>query len=326
MTDPIQRVLGATSARYAAADLATIDIADGGILEPRARSTTDARGARHGATLATTFPLDPPAEHVLIRLPKARERAAMLVCLARAGLTEDGTIDLLGHNKEGARSAGATLDALVGPHQVIETRAHHRLIGARATVPPGRTTLEDWRVTYAADLDGRSFTLTSYPGVFSHGELDPATALLLDVLDTRKKRSALDVGCGAGSITVALAARGLPVTAIDVDTYALRATEESLADNGLDADVIASDVYDDLPAGARYDLIVSNPPFHQGVATSSAVTARLIDEAPEHLSGSGELWLVGNRFLDHPERLRRVFDRVDEVANDGRYRVLRARR
>ncbi len=86
---------------------------------------------------------------------------------------------------------------------------------------------------------------------------------------------------------------------------------------------LASDVYDAV-RGERYDLVVSNPPFHRGKALDQEVAQRLIAGAPAMLSPGGGLLLVANAFLTYDDAMRRVFSRVETVAATRQYRVLAA--
>ena len=79
----------------------------------------------------------------------------------------------------------------------------------------------------------------------------------------------LDLGTGSGNIAVTLAKnlRYSMVTSVDVSPEALALAGDNARDNGVDGSIefLESDLftvlYNDLPGGARYDIIVSNPPY-----------------------------------------------------------------
>ena len=77
--------------------------------------------------------------------------------------------------------------------------------------------------------------------------------------------TALDFGTGSGCIAIALAAK-CPVariTAVDVSADALALARENAARNGVAERIefLPGDGFSALPAGAGFDLIVSNPPY-----------------------------------------------------------------
>lgn len=173
-----------------------------------------------------------------------------------------------------------------------------------------------------SSFDALEITLATHPGVFGHGKLDEGTALLLAHLPAKLKGNVLDVGCGGGIISVALAKRGLSVTAIDVEHTALEATRRSLQLNGVEGEVMASDMLDEV--SGRFNTIISNPPFHQARNVDIGPARRLMTQAPEHLKREGVMYIVANAFLPYREPLEQTFLQVEEVVATPRFKVYRA--
>ncbi|ODC02461.1 hypothetical protein BFW38_01775 [Terasakiispira papahanaumokuakeensis] len=182
-------------------------------------------------------------------------------------------------------------------------------------------------------------TLCSRPGVFSHGRLDEGSECLLSVWQQALQEAIprlegvdclLDVGCGNGVLGAWMKHQHLAhhLTACDVSSFALAATADTLAANGLSdqAAVIGSDIYDGLTAEQTFDRIISNPPFHTGRSTDYALAERMIKEAPQRLNQGGDLWIVANAFLPYREWLTQSFDQVSVMADDGRFRIYYARK
>jgi 16S rRNA (guanine1207-N2)-methyltransferase len=116
------------------------------------------------------------------------------------------------------------------------------------------------------------------------------------------------------------------VDLVDANLLAVAAAKQNLARNGVgNGRALASDVYEAV-RGERYDLVVSNPPFHRGKAVDQEVAQLLIADAPTMLARGGRLLLVANTFLPYEEAMRRVFTRVETVAATRQYRVTLATR
>ena len=133
---------------------------------------------------------------------------------------------------------------------------------------------------------GHTLRLMTDSGVFSRGSVDEGSALLLENLPELKGR-VLDLGCGAGVIGVCVGkANSIELTQSDVNRRALALTEENLKRNGVAGTVIESDGFAALDG--EFDVILTNPPIRAG----KAVIYRLFEEARDHLTEHGELYLV----------------------------------
>jgi len=115
-------------------------------------------------------------------------------------------------------------------------------------------------------LWGADVELDSARGVFSGGGLDLGTAVLLRSYDPPVgPLRLLDLGCGIGPITVALALAcpEAHITAVDVNERALALTRANADRLGIGARVTTS-LPEEVPADAAYDEIWSNPPIRIG--------------------------------------------------------------
>ncbi len=57
----------------------------------------------------------------------------------------------------------------------------------------------------------------------------------------------------------------------------------------------------------KFDLIISNPPFHDGIDTAHRTVKELITQAKWHLNQGGESRIVANSFPPYPELLSTTF-------------------
>jgi 16S rRNA (guanine1207-N2)-methyltransferase len=163
--------------------------------------------------------------------------------------------------------------------------------------------------TYGIALAGRQLEIQSEPGIFSPRSLDPGTRELLQLIQTQPGQRFLDLGCGAGAVSlVASQVWGCQVTAVDVSARALRLTRQ----NAPEAEVLASDGFSAL-TGRVFDLIASNPPYH----TDFAVAKGFIEGAYRHLAPGGWLYLVVKRADWYVQKTRAVFGGCRAIEREG---------
>lgn len=259
----------------------------------------------------------------VVWLPRGRERIDATVALTAMALQPGGQILVTGPKKGGIKSVAKRLAERFGHVERIDSARHCSLLGATVErVEP--VSPDDFDRTWVAELDGQPLTVATNPGVFADGRVDDGTAMLIDALPRRVNGRVLDVGTGCGVLAALCARRGArEVVATDVDAWAIRAARQTVAANGLEVDVVPSDALTALER-RRFDLIVSNPPFHTGVDIDHDVGARIVRQALTKLRPGGAFWFVANRFLRYPHVLDAAGARFERVAEDGRFCVYRA--
>ena len=265
---------------------------------------------------------------VLLPAPPNRDLLRRLILIAAVALEPDGKLLICGANAEGGKSAIKDAEAVFGPASWSGYREKHRMGIFRR----GDVRTPDWSQTpgiapgtwqeFAADLPTRPITLETQAGVFAGARLDAGTRLLLAHLEVAPGQRVLDIGCGVGVIGIAAGLAGATVTLTDANLLAVQAAGRNLARHGIDGVVLGSDVYSHL-GRRRFDLIVTNPPFHQGKQVDLTVANRIIAEAPTHLHPGGSLLLVANAFLAYGKHMASVFDHVETIAATPQYHVLR---
>jgi ribosomal protein L3 glutamine methyltransferase len=163
-------------------------------------------------------------------------------------------------------------------------------------------------------VDERAIVPRSFIGELldSHfgGETDEQGGSLID--DPAAVENVLDLCTGSGCLAI-LAARNFPnarIDAVDISRDALDVAARNIADYGLEDRVTLhrGDLFRPL-GGARYDLIISNPPYvdaegmaalprecraepklaFDGGADGLAIIRRILDQAAAHLTPQGGL-------------------------------------
>ncbi len=135
--------------------------------------------------------------------------------------------------------------------------------------------------------------------LYDHGDRvtqrPPNAHLTAEVGDLRPGR-ALDAGCGHGSDTLWLAARGWQVTAVDFAATALEFARSTAEAMGLDVaariDWVEADLLAWTPARGEYDLVVC---LYVHVAGS---VEEMMQRMATGVAPGGTLFLVGHRPID----------------------------
>jgi ribosomal protein L11 methyltransferase len=125
----------------------------------------------------------------------------------------------------------------------------------------------------------------------------PSTRLCLDLLREALHQAAvnrlLDIGCGAGVLSLAAAALGVPqVVAVDIAFAAARATRENARENGLAGSILAMQGSTE-GLKAPFGLVLANLPWE--------VQLDKVEELDRLTAAEGHLILAG--FRDNQEKL-----------------------
>jgi 16S rRNA (guanine1207-N2)-methyltransferase len=275
--------------------------------------------------------------HVILFLPREKERLDFLLHFLATTLPPDGTLWLVGENKAGIKSAETRLKVRFAEVGKMDAARHCVLFQAKSPLAAERPTaqgfafpLDAYRHNWTLPTPHGELHLQSLPGAFAHGHLDKGTALLLEYLQSssgkkqKVKGKVLDFGCGAGVIGLSLKQQNpdIMLDMLDSSASALESTRESLQLNGYEAGIIAADGLHKLKT--RYDWIITNPPFHKGVNANLSIARKMMARAPALLGNRGKLLLVCNRHLPYEAWLGESFASVEKVSENREFKVLMA--
>lgn len=229
---------------------------------------------------------------------------------------------IIGENRCGVRSAEKMLEPY-GNIAKIDSARRCGLYHFSLKNPPHFDLEKHWKTYQHSKL--QDLTVYSLPGVFSANELDVGTDLLLSTIEQSIRGKVLDLGCGAGVIGAYIKQQNpkAQVTMTDIHAMALASAKRTLAENKLEADVLASDVFSHIEG--KFDLIISNPPFHDGIDTAYRAVSELISKAKWHLTQGGELRIVANAFLPYPDLLDKHFGSHQVLAKTNKFKVYSVR-
>lgn len=174
--------------------------------------------------------------------------------------------------------------------------------------------------------------LQAGPNVFAHDKFDIGARFFLEQFKQLPRAEHIaDLGCGNG--VLGLRAKQLqPLAKIeffDESYQAIAAAQANYVANGLSDVVPAAEFHvDDVFANYRgepFDLILCNPPFHQGHVVGDHIAWQMLVQSKKNLRKGGEFWLVGNRHLDYHIKLKKAFGNCRQIAANSKFVVLCAR-
>ncbi len=179
----------------------------------------------------------------------------------------------------------------------------------------------------AVRVEGR---FSAAPGMFSHDRVDAGSELLAGRLPTDFDGNAADFGAGWGYLSVALAKASPRTNRIDLfeaDYAALEFAKANLEENcpKLSTRFFWQDLASE-PVKEKYDLVIMNPPFHEGHAAEPSLGQTMIAVAAGALRSGGRLMLVANRGLPYEPVLAANFRESGETCRNARFKVLWGRK
>ena len=170
---------------------------------------------------------------------------------------------------------------------------------------------------------GNRLSFQTDAGVFSKGELDQGTRLLLDALPDLSG-DVLDLGCGWGAIGIAVK-KAFPqtnVTMVDVNLRALGLCERNAQANGVEVLCLESDGMAAL-SGRQFDAVITNPPIRAG----KQKVYEMLSGAAAALRKDGSLYLVIRKQQGAESCMRFLqdyFESVEKLDRSAGFWVMRA--
>lgn len=251
-------------------------------------------------------------DSALLRLPKERPLCHHLINQLYAFLKPGALLWLCGAKNDGIKTGFARASERFGGAAAVASklRKHGTLYlgavakGATATPPLDSQRYPELRPLPAAPQ------WQSKPGIFGWQKIDRGSELLLhswqqlvNQSELTAPRRLLDLGCGYGYLGISaaqwLAGQRQPFELVltDNNASALLACSANLQQLATAAScaVVAAD------AGAgiagQFELILCNPPFHQGFSVEASLTTKFLTATEQLLQPGGAALFVVNEFI-----------------------------
>jgi 16S rRNA G1207 methylase RsmC len=183
---------------------------------------------------------------------------------------------------------------------------------------------------------------THHSGIFSREKLDIGTRFFLEHIpqlplssqgSQENRKTILDLGCANGIIGIA-AKQANPSARIifsDESQMAILSAKENyqtyFPDEPLNSPESASFVWTNCYENGQsnsVDLVLCNPPFHQGTTVGDFVAKQMFADALRVLTPGGMIRVIGNTHLCYPSELRKLFGNSEVVASNSKFTIVDA--
>lgn len=262
----------------------------------------------------------------------AKEKLLVHHCINQAlrHLSDDGELFIIGNKQDGLKSIAKNAAQTYGlKHNTQKLGNSYLATFDRPATLTDDPMLPSNNYGELRPVTHNNITFYSKPGVFGWQKIDRGSELLVTVLPTIKRymksvTSVLDLGCGWGYLM--LATRDWDVElrcATDNNIAAVEAAQKNFTEHSLAVDCVADDCASTIRG--RFDLILCNPPFHQGFAVSDSLTEKFLAAASRLSRRSTRAIFVVNQFVPLERHAGKYFSQCRLLLADDGFRVYELR-
>ena len=263
---------------------------------------------------------------VLFKVPKTTALLEHQLIQLQSMVTPETLVIACGKAKAIQKSTLGLFEKYLGPTHTSLAKKKSRLIfchptGDKQHVSPYPTI---WQT------DDKQLTISNHANVFARQQLDIGARLLLEHIPDCSNISVLDLGCGNGVLGLSVLQQypDAKVVFVDESFMAIESARENVMANVPEqvknCHFLHNNCLDEFPSLgiSGIDLVLCNPPFHQQNAITDHIAYQMFKDAKKYLHRGGELRIIGNRHLDYPQKLKRLFGGYRVVASDRKFSIL----
>ncbi|WP_158965876.1 methyltransferase [Paraglaciecola sp. L3A3] len=272
------------------------------------------------------------ADVILIKIPKTIALLEQQLIDMQKFVTANTQVIAGGKANLIQKSTQALFDKYLGPCKTSLAKKKSRLIfcqpmGDKSDNSPYPTV---WHT------ENPRFEISNLANVFARQQLDIGARFMLQhfsKLPSFDNKNIVDLGCGNGVLGLHILEKSQSAKVIFTDeSYMAIASSKLNVENNhpqlLDnCKFIVNNCLDDFAEKSTVktiDLVLCNPPFHQQNTITDHIAWQMFKDSKDLLTKGGQIFVIGNRHLDYPAKLKRLFSKVTIVATDRKFSILSA--
>jgi len=264
----------------------------------------------------------------IYRISKEKPVVHHIINEAWRVLAPGGELVLSGLKQEGIKSCIEKAGVLFGNAQSRKVGKVYLGTALKQHAAPAPEPLDSKQYSALRLIETLQLDFYSKPGVFGWDKIDQGSAFLVEQLPRillgaqRPPMSLLDLGCGYGYLSIMT--RDLAQerrVATDNNAAALLAMAKNVEHYALQVEVVADDCGSQLAPG--FDLILCNPPFHQGFSVDGALTDKFLRQTRRLLSAQGMAVFVVNQFIPLERVAQKYFRVIDMAGRNPSFKLIR---
>lgn len=270
-------------------------------------------------------------DRIIYRISKEKLLVHHCINQALRHLSETGVLILIGNKQDGIKSIAKN----AGDCYQLKVRAakHGSSYVAELNRPAdavlAQAQLDDNHYSQLRLVQHSQMAFYSKPGVFGWEKIDRGSQLLVSTVAEvckyiKSVDSMIDLGCGWGYLMLATA--DMPIArrvATDNNVAAVEAARHNFAQQQLDVECVVDDCAAHIRE--RFDLIVCNPPFHQGFSTGDQITLKFLKAAARLSRRSTRAVFVVNQFIPLDKLAADYFSQMRVMASADGFTVYELR-
>ncbi len=279
---------------------------------------------------------DNSIDHIFYRISKEKAVTHHLINQAQRVLKPLGVLWISGQKNEGVKTYIEKASALFGcgkniqkdgmsySSQIVKKDNNNELLSEKLLNDETYRELREC-------LSINNKNVLSKPGQFGWNKLDQGSEFLIEQVtqvlatENRSFEHCLDLGCGYGYLTIA--SQHLPIkhrTLTDNNAAALITASANCKHLNIAAEVVAGDAGEQL--SKHFDLILCNPPFHQGFSVDGDLTDKFLRNAGKQLTENGLAYFVVNQFIALEKKALPYFTQINLIAQNKSFKVIELRK